>query len=251
MQITLSDDSSIEVSDVWQHLDANPSDPPSLQPLGFESEGTSAIVTIAQIPHSAAIPMKVDDVVWGSAQFLDPTMGIVEAGGAADGRGVSYVILKRGMEPAGVEYALTAHVFGEAITQVQGVFSESGMTGLRDTVVFEQAQRDGILAFAPTGLQGWTTDLFGVGGILPNLSEDSAYDAMFPDHPLSHARALVAALIERRNVARSADTDGGNEGLGSARWAEIQTRGEGHVLGLDEVPAEGEGVAAEGGDVGI
>ena len=30
--------------------------------------------------------------------------------------------------------------------------------------------------------------------------------------------------------------------------AEIQTRGEGHVLGLDEVPAEGEGVAAEGGE---
>ena len=32
---------------------------------------------------------------------------------------------------------------------------------------------------------------------------------------------------------------------------EIQTRGEGHMLGFDEVPAESEGVAAKGADICI
>lgn len=72
---------------------------------------------------------------------------------------------------------------------------ERGMTGLRDTVVFSKltSEGDSVKIDEDTGtVKAWTSDPYFPdfkGPCLRNLSEDEAYDADFPEHPLSKVRA--------------------------------------------------------------
>jgi hypothetical protein len=67
---------------------------------------------------------------------------------------------------------------------------EGGVTGIREAVVFGKDH----LPEHPTGdpLSGWILDAYdpGAPGEARNRAEDPRYDAKFPRHPLSRARAL-------------------------------------------------------------
>ena len=88
--------------------------------------------------------------------------------------------------------------FRECSFVVSVMCREQGMTGLRDTVVAAA------LEVVPLG-PGWTCgdgqpwfrdpyDPNWVGGPRRNRSDDASYDAQFPDHPLSRARAYLELL---------------------------------------------------------
>jgi hypothetical protein len=79
---------------------------------------------------------------------------------------------------------------------VTGFFSEQGITGKRDTVVYELARRDGIVK---SGFEGWAFDPYDNSfsrGFLMNLSENKQFDEMFPLHPLSETRKFIKNLLE-------------------------------------------------------
>jgi hypothetical protein len=64
--------------------------------------------------------------------------------------------------------------------------SESGITGIREAVVFDRLIRDGTFKPGDRDLLGWVP-----GPHSANLSEDPSLDSEFPEHPLSRARAAL------------------------------------------------------------
>jgi hypothetical protein len=74
---------------------------------------------------------------------------------------------------------------------------EQGTTGMRDATVLALMQREGRARIEPPEIIGWDADPYDPSiraGLLRNLSEDEQYDAMFPRHPLSRARRLLAQI---------------------------------------------------------
>ena len=81
----------------------------------------------------------------------------------------------------------------------QVICKEVGITGARDTAVLVRLmQAGGNDPSAPAPYPaGWMADPYDKEIKTPlarNLSEDSAYDAEFPDHPLSRARCALARI---------------------------------------------------------
>ncbi len=70
--------------------------------------------------------------------------------------------------------------------------------GMRSTLVLDQMMETGKVKLTDQGLQGWTQDPYDLNfqeGKLMNLSEEAIFDAQFPMHPLTLARAHMAAII--------------------------------------------------------
>lgn len=117
----------------------------------------------------------------------------VKAGKTKNGRKYVLSIVKTKQESHGVRYFLQMDVEYEgAALSVKGHFIESGMTGYRDTMVWELARREGIVS--STDNSKWCFDPYDKTlkrPYLMNLSEKEEYDEMFPDHPLSQCRKFI------------------------------------------------------------
>lgn len=113
----------------------------------------------------------------------------------AGGNPFIYSIVKTKAEPSGVQFGLTLDIgVGSAALHVQGFFDEKGTTGLRAAMVYELMRRENKVGPA---MEGWSKDPYDekhTRGFLANLSEREEFDAMFPEDPLSMARAFVACL---------------------------------------------------------
>ncbi|NJK44074.1 MAG: hypothetical protein HC933_07095 [Pleurocapsa sp. SU_196_0] len=94
--------------------------------------------------------------------------------------------------------------------------SELGMTGLREALVAEKALQDGSVTLGENGdMTGWFLDgnaSVAASGMPPNIAEDEALDAEFPDHPLSrvrrHMRTLEPSIRVEDFVKRAAPFSG-------------------------------------------
>ncbi|GIJ46333.1 hypothetical protein Val02_32190 [Virgisporangium aliadipatigenens] len=75
---------------------------------------------------------------------------------------------------------------------------EQGTTGMREAMIVARVGIDG--AFPPSRYAP-DVDLRALGGLPTNVADDPAYDATFPDHPLSRCRRLLARLIPTVRVA--------------------------------------------------
>ncbi len=83
------------------------------------------------------------------------------------------------------------------ILDVQAYFEEVGMTGERDTVVYDLCRRQGLVGNEDDPFAGWTRDPYDdsiTEGALMNLSEQEQFDEYFPGFPLSMCREFVRAL---------------------------------------------------------
>lgn len=162
---------------------------------------------------SSGIPLSVD-LVKGSLGLPVPTdmravrqycRKIAEGNGGAivSVNAVSVVqrpgtqlIYKREKLPA---YAYTGMLFIEVDGFVYIIViaaEEQGTTGVREAVVTARLFEEGKLTLE-TYKSGWFRDPYdeGYGGrILRSLSDDEAYDSVFPDHPLSKIRRTLADL---------------------------------------------------------
>lgn len=89
----------------------------------------------------------------------------------------------------GNEYSLNANI--------NASFAEEGITGMRDTMVYELFSRENPNRENP--FDGWSCDPYDSSyekGFLMNVSEKPEFDSFFPDHPLTKARDLVRYIID-------------------------------------------------------
>ena len=135
-------------------------------------------------------------------QIVVPNGGLIQAD-LIDLKGYSVIktMFKIPQNPTGMTYlgALTIP-FKKCsyVVKIQAV--EVGTTGLRDSLVSNQLLTEGKITLGGGGFENWFVDPYDPSfkkGTLMNASESVAYDSMFPEHPLSQARNLLAQIASQ------------------------------------------------------
>ncbi len=129
-----------------------------------------------------------------------------------------YSIVKTINEPmGGVLYYLRMNIqHDKKLYEIIGEFTETGTTGLRDSLILDMMMSKGDVTVENDKLQGWFKDPYDdayTKGIMMNLSEKEEFDELFPDHPLSQARELVNYIIEREEPKKFSLDDQLNEAV--------------------------------------
>lgn len=208
---------TLHLPDGWEMLNTLPEDAPGTVAVGYRIRGSNGLVTIAPLT-SQMMPVDRDEVIAGiRPSLLEFHAGLVEAdaGETPAGDLVVYTVVKTlppepgegSGEGAGLQYNLTLHLAvenGEYLEpwQIQGFFTETGVTGMRDAAVMDLKRRAGEIRIGDDGLEGWFVDPYDPaltpadGYLLANLSEAREYDDRFAEHPLSQARRFLTAVID-------------------------------------------------------
>ena len=190
----------------YQQIDSEPDDPEGSIPLITRTEQAMCFVIAHHIDDSDAMPYEQETVINAVHGFLQDSQGIIEAeSGKLEGKPFVYSIVKNLNTDEdicpGVQYILAMDIAAErGATHFQGQFNEIGTTGMRDSLVFELCRREGLASTTENGFEGWSADPYDPNrteGALMNLSEAKAFDAMFPEHPLSMARKFVSCILGR------------------------------------------------------
>lgn len=186
----------------YKVLDKFPEDP--MYSANYGKNTSNCVSFIQSFPMSARRTMdyyNVQKIINGIHQSLGDNQALIEvkAGKTNHTRQYVYSIVKTKEEPSGVEYFMLMHVAYEEIAiNVNGHFVEAGMTGMRDTMVWELARREGLVSISDNSK--WMFDPYDKTMKRPymmNLSEKEEYDELFPDHPLSQCRKFVKLITER------------------------------------------------------
>ena len=137
-------------------------------------------------------------------------MGLVEADPVAlDGCRALRSIGKQPQQPSGMRYMglllLPFRDFGYVL-RVQ--CEEHGITGIRDSAVLDAMLGSGQIDLSQMKeggpIPGWMQDPYDPriqSPLMRNLSEDPRYDAQFPAHPLSRARAILGQVQASLRIA--------------------------------------------------
>ena len=185
----------------YQILDKFPEDP--MYSVNYGKDTSNCVSFMQSFPMSARRTMdyyNVQKIINGIHQSLGDNQALIEvkAGKTNHNRQYVYSIVKTKCEPSGVEYFMLMHVAYEDIAiNVNGHFVEAGMTGMRDTMVWELACRQGLVSISNNSK--WMYDPYDKTMDRPymmNLSEKEEYDEMFPEHPLSQCRKFVKLITQ-------------------------------------------------------
>lgn len=186
----------------YKVIDKIPEDP--MYSVNYAKSTSNCISIIQSFPMCARHTMdyyNVQKIIKGIHQSLGEKQALIEvkAGKTNHNRQYVYSIVKTLGEPSGVQYFMLMHVAYEDIAiNVNGHFIEAGMTGTRDTMIWEMSCREGIVSFEDKSK--WMFDPYDKTMHRPymmNLSEKEEYDELFPDHPLSQCRKFVKLITER------------------------------------------------------
>lgn len=186
----------------YKVLDKFPEDPMYSVNYGMNTSNCASFVQ--SFPMSARRTMdyyNVQKIINGIHQSLDDSQALIEvkAGRTNHNRQYVYSIVKTKGDPIGVQYFMLMHVAYEDIAiNVNGHFVETGMTGERDSIVWELACRKGFVSISDNSK--WTFDPYDKNlkrPYLMNLSEKEEFDKMFPDHPLSQCRRFVEIVTQK------------------------------------------------------
>ena len=192
---------TIKVPDVFVEIEVPKGAPQGSVAYRSATTGSQTLLVVSEIPYGLA--MSFDDfwlLVDGIHSGLSVEQGLVEAdtGKTRDGNKFAYGLIKTKHEPTGVEYSLTYQIrLDDEVANVQAFFDEAGNTGLRDAFVYSRLQREGEQAL----LDNWSYDPYDeevTTGFLMTVAEKGEYDFMFPDHPLTAARAFID-FIKKHN----------------------------------------------------
>ena len=172
----------------------------------INTEGTSATILLADVDEEYAMDFddsqKVIDSLHEDIQS-NPNFGLIEVKNGLTQKNNRFIYSIRKMSklddgiPQGVNYLININVeFNGKIKFVQGSFEESGMTGMRDSLVFSQFTA--LCKSMDEAIEKWNEDPYDSNfkdGFLMNRSETEKFDESFPDHPLTHCRKLVEYII--------------------------------------------------------
>lgn len=116
-------------------------------------------------------------------------------------------LCKAPQEPSGRTYigSLTLP-FRDFSYVLKTLCPEHGMTGLRDSIVLDELLRSGAVRLdgEPRQAVGWSVDpQVTYGPLVYNRSESPEYDARFPEHPISRARAILRHLEATTRVSEA------------------------------------------------
>lgn len=82
---------------------------------------------------------------------------------------------------------------------------ESGMTGVRDSMILDELLKSGEVTVGEKGqLQGWIRDPYdssATGAFARNRADSEEYDSRFPHHPLSRLRTVLAYVQKTLSVS--------------------------------------------------
>ena len=186
----------------YKVIEKLPEDP--MYSVNYGNNTSNCVSIIHSFPMSAKRTMvyyNVQKIISGIHQSLGENQALIEvnAGKTSQNRQYVYSIVKTLERPSGVQYFMLMHVSYEDIAiNINGFFVETGITGTRDTMIWELACRQGIVSFKDKSK--WMFDPYDKSFNRPymmNLSEKEEYDELFPDHPLSQCRKFVKLITER------------------------------------------------------
>jgi hypothetical protein len=163
------------------------------------------MVTLCVLPASPnyrAIPADLDRIRAKTREQATQYRGaIIEAElCTVDGVGAVRDIIKVPQAPTGMGYlGSLALPLRDCAYIVMVACPERGITGTRDTAILAKLMQSGDVKFEPGKEQpiGWMQDPYDPsikGPPARNRSEDEAFDVLFPEHPLSRARALLRRI---------------------------------------------------------
>lgn len=184
------------------------------------STSDNVVLIIKTTPEKAMNPDDVQGLIDGIHEHLSESQGVIEVRNGETKRGYKYIysIVKTlGDLPSGVKYYLRLNLFcGQEVVELQAEFTEIGMTGQREAICGNLAERAGLINFADTGFEGWFCDPYDpdyTKGKLKNLAEKEGLDGLFPDNPLSQAHEfLYAVLRDEFTTVREKSTDDADSG---------------------------------------
>ena len=187
---------SVSIPKYYQRVDSMPDDPEGSLPYMVQTENATCFVLMFPVDESQSLPHTQDELIAGIRQFLGENQGLIEVVAESD---YVYSIVKTLKQPSGVQYVLTYQKFySEFILNIQAFFEETGMTGIRDNVVYEMCRRQNIVGTDDDPFSGWTQDPYDANvktGALMNISEQEQFDEKFPGFPLSMCREFVRTLV--------------------------------------------------------
>jgi hypothetical protein len=110
-------------------------------------------------------------------------------------------ILKIPQPESGMTYIASVTIpFENCSFVVKIQAAEVDITGIRDSFILNKLLNTGEITFDDNGLKNWFEDPYDPSikeGTPMNKSEQEQYDAEFPQHPLSIARALIKQAIQQ------------------------------------------------------
>lgn len=174
----------------------------------INTEGTSATILLADVDEEYAMDFddfqKVIDSLHEDIQS-NPNFGLIEVKNGLTQKKNKYIYSIRKMSqsndgiPLGVVYLFNMNIeFNGKIKFIQGSFEEVGMTGMRDSFVFNQFTA--LCKSMDEALEKWKEDPYDANfknGFLMNKSETEKFDESFPVHPLTHCRDLAKYIIAK------------------------------------------------------
>ncbi len=191
-----------KIPEDYKLLNSMPDDPDNCLSYGKETDSCATFIQLFSIPWNSTMPWGEDQTIIDNIhQSLAENQALIEVKNGRTRRGYRYVysIVKTHNEPSGVQYFLLMQVlYGHAALNIKAFFSEKGMTGKRDTAVFEMACREGVVSISDTSK--WTYDPYDKNfkrDYLMNMSEEERFDQLFPEHPLTQCRHFVNIVIEQ------------------------------------------------------
>jgi len=192
---------SFEVPEYYQQVQSMPEDPEGSVPLMVQTESSMCFVLVFPTGSGDRMPYDQEAVIGGIREAMADNQGIieVEADASASSPYVYSIVKDLGGQdgrPDSLQYILTMDIGApNGTVHVQGFFDAIGTTGLRDTLIYSTLRNEGKVG---PDLDGWMRDPYDPEweyGKPMNLSEQRCYDALFPDHPLSMARALIECMV--------------------------------------------------------
>lgn len=194
---------SMIIPSYYLKVDSMPGDPENSLPFMARTETTESFVIMHPILAEKSKPRNKNDFIKGVRQFLQDNQGLIQIE-AEDT--YLFSIVKTLKDPSGVQYILTFQKFmKEGILQIQGFFDETGVTGMRDSIVFSILTKNGEIGMPGDPMKGWKRDPYDLTikkGALMNLSEEDRFDEMFPGTPLTMCRELVKCLMETDDACK-------------------------------------------------
>lgn len=183
-------------------LNNMPDDPEGSVSYGMKTSSCGSFIQAFPIGMNRAMDFRnAQPTIDSIHKTLSDTQALIEVKVGITKRDYPYAysIIKNKKEPSGVNYFMLLQVaYGHAVLNIKAFFDEIGTTGIRDTMIFELAIRQGIVSTTDT--KNWWFDPYDKDSQHPylmNVSEKEEYDEAFPEHPLSQCRKFAKYLIEK------------------------------------------------------
>jgi len=205
MNIKLFDSKfTLKFSDDWVIRGKIPDFPETSTIIQKDTSNSINMVVMYPFEKSKAMPFdNIDVIIKNEHNQLFEDQGLIEVNTGKENFKYVYVIIKE-LRENGNQYILNLHCeIKNKYYCIIGFFQENGITGTRETTVFEQCRRNNLVTIdeRTNKINGWNYDPYDENykqGHLMNLSEQKSLDEYFPNHPLSQCRLFIKEFLENK-----------------------------------------------------